>query len=315
MKEAHRSVSLVLLPLLCLAFSGSAEQAYRLHNGDIGMVQAEDLSHGAVWVKETDKDGYSGSGYLRYVGPERHGSDANEEYVDPDGRYQGTESDWVTYPVLIEKAGVYFMQAKVYHTTKFPDLHGHDCTVWTHAKEWGYPVNYSHGNTLNNSANNFAYLGYGPAGWVDGDEFAQLGAVSFTVGTSEAPCVLTFYVAGRDQNFIVDKIQIYRRIGPPSLKHDAYPPNYQSDGAALATLVDTDAPFYGQSTVRRMTPEALSVAQSRPPAPSGALSLLGRMLQSNPAGTVPANLVVLQRQGASAWQIRARIGENQGAVR
>ena len=43
----------------------------------------------AIQEKRTDKSGFTGSGWLKYVGPERHGSDAAEEFGDPDAMQTG----------------------------------------------------------------------------------------------------------------------------------------------------------------------------------------------------------------------------------
>jgi hypothetical protein len=77
-------------------------------------VEAEDLSYSSMWQKNTSPSGYSGSGWLKYVGPYKgNGTDCHHD--DLGGKCQGSQSDWLIVRANIPSAGTYYCEARVYH--------------------------------------------------------------------------------------------------------------------------------------------------------------------------------------------------------
>lgn len=204
------------------------DSAYAFVN-DVVAVEAEALRYNSNWSRRTDKTGFTGSAWLQYVGPERHGDESSGIHDDLTSAYQGGEADWLKVPVYITQTGNYFVQVRAFHTVPCCNFLNGDATVWTHAVDYPLPVRFSHGETAA-GANTFSFLGYGPLAY-NGEEDIVSEHATFAI--REAPQVVTFYVSGRDRYFGVDRIQVYRRIGPNNLDRACYPVNADN---ALMTL-------------------------------------------------------------------------------
>lgn len=223
-------VSLLAAIQLTFTPSATADSAFVMID-DVAAVEAECLPHNSVWSRRTDKTGFTGTAWLQYVGPERHGEEIEGSFNDPDGRYQGTAADWLKVPVYITKVGAYYVQIHAYHTVPCCGFADGDATVWTHAVDYPMPVRFSHGETAG-GADKFHFMGYGPLSY-NAEEDLVTGPVSFYI--REVPQVVTFYVSGRDRYFGVDRIHVYRRIGPDNLKRGCYPANATSTAAPLSS--------------------------------------------------------------------------------
>ncbi len=80
--------------------------------------EAEDLTTSPVWSKETTPVGFSGSGYIKYVGPDYQGC-GHDTPKGPD--CIGPESERLIMYVDIKEAGLYWADAQVYHTQEDGD--------------------------------------------------------------------------------------------------------------------------------------------------------------------------------------------------
>jgi hypothetical protein len=249
-----------------------AIEAYVPLNGLVA-VEAEDLQPGTLWEKQTTPTGFSGTGWMKYTGPDRY--DAGKLNNDTYCKYQGEPSEWLKIPVLIQEPGRWCMQIRCYHTVSTIPTTG-DATVWTHV--WGYEnpfdagrawngkdpamtseqhqawiadgysrmVWMSHGET-NRGANKFEWLGWGPSIWfTEGSTTHTLCNAYFDFTQAQVPCVAVFYVTGRSAGFGADRIHLFTVTGDPAvLKDAAYPPNYKSITIPLTSLSQVDAPLLG----------------------------------------------------------------------
>lgn len=75
------------------------------------VVEVEDLHHSSRWKKETELSGYSGSGYLRWGGPNQScaklGQPEGENHNDITGNCQGSPEDWLIIRIHVNQPGAY----------------------------------------------------------------------------------------------------------------------------------------------------------------------------------------------------------------
>lgn len=229
------SFSVLLASQLAPAYA--ADSAFVFRNRVVA-VQAEDLPHTAAWQFATSKAGYTGRGYLTYKGPERAPAAPNQqnwenppEQNDLTGQYQGSASDRLNVTVQIDTTGVYFVNAYTAHDWHCFEpwcMHDGDVTVWTHMNGYTLPVrfNFAHSHTSDAS---WMFMKFGPG--LEGSDIPYNAPFSIT-----QKGVYTFYVAGRDPNFKIDRIHIYRIIGRSGTT-PLYPPDHDNPNALLSTKV------------------------------------------------------------------------------
>lgn len=219
---------------------------------DVVTVQAEDVEYGSEWVFESDIDGYTGSGYLRYVGPERL---CDGSAGDLDGTCHGDPADGVRIPILVSRRAAYHVNFRGYHTKEArsdSDPHrpneGFDLSVYTHVVGVAPPVELSH---LNNPGT-WWWAVYGP-GANDRD-----GSFSEQTWFVLEPGVHIVYISGRHTNFRLDMVSIYPKTGPSS-----FPENAHTTTAPLSPLAPTGtgaAPYVAGASRGGASPRAGSSA-------------------------------------------------------
>jgi hypothetical protein len=242
----HAYLRLALVAGLSIAgTTGAADSAFVFVN-DVVTVEAERLPRSANWRLESSVPGYTGTGYVRYVGPRqgptyvRNNDQLVTENDDVNGIYQGNPADWLVVPVLITTAGSYNVNLRTTHDHTCYEPHclfDGDVTVWTHVVGLGGTVKFSHGCCGEHS---FAWMPYGP-----GSAFTELTvpAVTFTVSSTAAikPGLVEFYIAGRDVGFRIDRISIYRKTGP-----NQYPASHCSNTAPQSAMTAVTSVAYGE---------------------------------------------------------------------
>jgi hypothetical protein len=276
----------------------SPESAYVLID-NVAAIEAEALQYNSVWQRRTDKTGFTGGAWLQYVGPERHGDESSGQHNDPDGRYQGSPSDWLRVPVYLTQQGVHYVQIHAFHTVPCCGFINGDATVWTHAEGFPYPVRFSHGETAS-GANSFKFMGYGPLCY-NAEEDALVEHASFVI--REVPQVVTFYVSGRDRYFGVDRIHIYRRIGPDNLDRGAYPVNADNKLAPLSYKIAVPTTAITDVSRPQVAPRARTAgftvvsAESRSSTPAHARQLFdlrGSLFSAKNGGAVVRGCVAVR---------------------
>lgn len=257
------AVATLVCPVISDPGSCAAQEKAYFFQNDVITVEAEDMVHGDIWKLETDRSGFTGSGYLRYTGPERLGTDGQ----DHTGAAQGSEDEWIRIPIFVERLAAHHVNIRAHHRLKPPPEEGGaaglDCSVWTHVVGYDLPVTLSHAD----SPDRWEWLVYGPG--ANGDRDLMTVQVSFRL----EPGVHTVYVAGRSTDFRADRISIYPRLGPT-----AYPDLAHSTTAPLSELkpVPASTGIHGNSP--SISPNSMSVRNLPSLSTGTVLTLDGRLL-------------------------------------
>lgn len=206
----------------------SHDSAY-VFTDELVTVRAQDIKHNSDWVFQTDNKGYKDQGYLKYIGIAKSECNLNGRYEEsglpgPNGHRWGTDTlgtsgklqgkleDRLLIPVYVTEPGTYNVNIYGYHEST-AECHcsviNTDCSVWTYIAEFsGKPgIKMSHLG----AAGQWNWLQYGPM-YMDTPWWGTL-AGGIEVTSADVGKILTFYLAGRDPGFCVNRINIYRTLG------------------------------------------------------------------------------------------------------
>jgi len=165
------------------------------------LVEAETLPHSANWVFQNERKNYWGDGYLRWVGGVQ--GSGHEQETDRDGSLQGDPKDWLRIPVKILEAGTYRMNLRNTHEHKDGDN-----DVWIHIEGFPPPIQ----RVGDHSVKTFQWLTWG-LDWVKWEL---------------KPGIYTFYIAGRSDNFAIDRILIFHENAPAKIYYRDNKPTKKS---------------------------------------------------------------------------------------
>jgi hypothetical protein len=162
-----------------------------------GVVEAEDLPHSDKWVELAEGNDYLGRGFLKWTGGVQ--GRGEDQKVDRTGRLQGDPKDWLVVPVKITKPGVYRVDLRNRHQKKDGDN-----DVWVHIVGWPLPVR----RVGDHGVETYQWLTWGTD------------VVTFEI---KQKGVYQFYVAGRSNNFGVDRIAVFHEDAPAKFRFRSHP--------------------------------------------------------------------------------------------
>lgn len=165
--------------------------------------EVEDLGYSTVWQKnDAVPAGFSGTGWLKYIGPIMGEGDPDNRYhdADPTDKHQGHPKDWLIWWVKLNTPGKYHFKAHVTHKR-----HDGDNDAWI-----GLVQQY---DGLKMGDNGPAARSI-PARWGDSKALGRFDWNSWGPTNCrffvQKPGVYGIYVAGRSQGFGVDRFVLYR---------------------------------------------------------------------------------------------------------
>lgn len=217
-----RALFCVSMALLIQIHHAAAEtykpDSVYVFKNDLLAVEAEGIKYSNKWQLETSHPGYTGKGYLKYVGPRLNNciiwtkdnlGNPHPYGVDTSGACQAPLVDRLIIPAKITTPGSYSVNIRGWHTTPY----GHctkpesDYSIWVHMLDWPLPVRMSHLDT--GVFVKFEWLENGPM-YPDSKWGAMNNA--FKINPKDTG-IAVFYIAGKDQNFCADRVHIYRTLG------------------------------------------------------------------------------------------------------
>jgi hypothetical protein len=163
-------------------------QVWKEEDGYV-VVEAETIDHHFHWEHKTEPEGFSGTGYLNWVGPNNSvtpdGRGGNDDYTN---ERQGPQREWLIIRVLVEHPGIYRMNARNHHIKEDGDNDSWSWKVGQEITDWN-PVRRM-GDSLK-----------------DGEGFTWLdwGVRSFWLKKG----VNNLYIGGRSPGFGIDRVAIY----------------------------------------------------------------------------------------------------------
>ncbi|MBD3240369.1 MAG: hypothetical protein GF331_07275 [Chitinivibrionales bacterium] len=237
----HRAIVMgVIMSVTAMhAAPGATVQAFVM-DGDYIVTDAEELDHSSRWKRKTTYSGYTGSGYLRWEGPNQQcralNSPEDDNHNDITGGCQGDPADWLRIPVYITRSGTYTVDLRNIHDGY--DL-GND--VWIHRVDLPPPII----RAYDHNVKSFNWLTSGP-------QFRSWGILE--------PGLYVFYVAGRSVGFGIDRVTVMRKTGPNNWPAAARDPSTPSMSMQSVDTATTDVArsrngprgVGGQATARRM---------------------------------------------------------------
>ncbi len=216
----------VFFSLVALFFgphSTLAQSAVYLPQNGLVVVEAESLPLTGDWVIESSEAGHTGSGYLRYDGPNSLNTPGN-----------GT----LALNFRVDEPGEYFVKLRMSHLGAPAGDQENDCWLKVNDGDWDKAVH--------------------PSGrMAEGFTFHTVMEPSGGVFTSPlfdmSAGVNTVYLSGRSNNFRVDRIHIYKSSGvsdPENLSYPESPKEDSTGGIGTLTVVNgTGDGAYPQGTV------------------------------------------------------------------
>jgi hypothetical protein len=251
-----KTALLVSIAICCVTHAATVytPDSVYVFTADAINLEAEQIRHSAVWREEKTDTGFTGRGYLKYVGPPRicvvykpiPGTSWFEPLAtDTNGSCQPSMDDRLLIPTHLTTPGAYSVNIYSHHRNwamKFDDPKA-ELGVWTHIVNWRLPVKMSNapdilvGHTgqptiTDSMRNGWQWLAFGPD-YPNSGLTANCNAFGITVKDTG---FVTFYIAGMHTNFCADRISIYRRTGP-----NQFPAGCMNLKAPVATLYPRNA--------------------------------------------------------------------------
>ncbi|MDZ4702219.1 MAG: PA14 domain-containing protein [Rhodothermales bacterium] len=188
-----------------------AQGAVYLPQNGLVVVQAESLPLTGQWVIESSEAGHTGSGYLRYDGPNSLNTPGN-----------GT----LALSFRVDDPGEYFVKLRMSHLGAPAGDQENDCWLKVNDGDWDKAV---HPSGRMNEGFTFHTV-MEPSGGVFTSPLFDLAAG-----------VNTVYLSGRSNNFRVDRIHIYKSSGvsdPENLTYPESPKEGAGGGSGSLTVVN-----------------------------------------------------------------------------
>jgi len=200
----------------------SNQNIYLEKNG-IVVAETENLVFNDKWQFLNDVPGFTGKGYLKYVGPIMGEKNPNAHNIDVKCEVQGLPQDRLIVWVKITTTGLYSISLHTYHV-----LNDGDNDAWV--------------GRMDNicEATRTGTWGTDKGKWVLNGFCGSVGDNDSHTPTNEAPChpmkleagkVYGIYVAGRSYEYCVDRIMLYMESAKDEATNLSTPPSETILGA------------------------------------------------------------------------------------